>query len=175
LNIEYKLPTNLKPGESANQLPKITKKRYTRQQFLTWLLFGGGVAVAIGIGVRSLQRYSKLQHFLEAQQWKEANQETWNIVRQVAGGSQGNLDPKSFKDFPCEVISDINKLWFQYSNGKFGFSVQRKIWLDVGSPVGQEDILWKRFTDRVGWQGRHIDASGSPWVGQPIFSRMALR
>ncbi|WP_445926094.1 GUN4 domain-containing protein [Leptodesmis sp.] len=117
-----------------------------------------------------------MQHFLEAQQWEEANQEIWNIVRQVAGESQGSLDPKSFKDVPCAVISEINKLWFQYSNGKFGFSVQREIWRDVGSPVGpvgQEDILWERFTNRVRWQGSYVYEASGPWVGKSIFSLQA--
>ena len=36
------------------------------------------------------------------------------------------------KNFPCQDLGTIDKLWVEYSDGKFGFSVQKKIYQDLG-------------------------------------------
>ncbi|MEH2169618.1 MAG: GUN4 domain-containing protein [Nostoc sp.] len=41
------------------------------------------------------------------------------------------------------ILYIINKLWVQYSEGKFGFSVQQRIW------QAKKDC--KRFAYKVGW------------------------
>ncbi|MFN6181058.1 MAG: GUN4 domain-containing protein, partial [Dolichospermum sp.] len=40
------------------------------------------------------------------------------------------------------------------SNGKFGFSVQKQIWLDLGGKLdGESDWdTYKKLSDRVGWR-----------------------
>jgi GUN4-like/Caspase domain len=55
------------------------------------------------------------------------------------------------KQFPCKDLRTIDQLWILASNGHFGFSVQKKIWEECGSPMssGQD---WDRFCTRVGWQ-----------------------
>ena len=30
----------------------------------------------------------------------------------------------------------INQLWINYSNGKFGFSIQKQIWIELGGKLG---------------------------------------
>jgi hypothetical protein len=48
----------------------------------------------------------------------------------------------------------MDQLWVKYSKGKFGFSVQKQIWLDLGGKLdGEPD--WDTFvklSDRVGWR-----------------------
>jgi hypothetical protein len=48
----------------------------------------------------------------------------------------------------------MDQLWVKYSNGKFGFSVQKQIWLELGGKLdGESD--WDTFTKlglRVGWK-----------------------
>ena len=48
----------------------------------------------------------------------------------------------------------MDQLWVKYSNGKFGFSVQKQIWLDLGGKLDGEpdwDTL-RKLGSRVGWR-----------------------
>jgi hypothetical protein len=64
---------------------------------------------------------------------------------------QGWLHFGDIERFPCKDLKIIDKLWVHYSGGKFGFSVQKKIWQECwGSPPDNDD--WKRFGERVGWK-----------------------
>ncbi|MBW4592221.1 MAG: GUN4 domain-containing protein [Brasilonema angustatum HA4187-MV1] len=49
------------------------------------------------------------------------------------------------ENFPCTDLRTIDQLWVKYSGGRFGFSVQKRIWERVG-----ED--YEKFGDRVGWR-----------------------
>ncbi|MEH2424372.1 MAG: GUN4 domain-containing protein [Nostoc sp.] len=51
----------------------------------------------------------------------------------------------SVENFPCTDLRTIDQLWVKYSNGRFGFSVQKRIWESVGKDYG-------KFGDRVGWR-----------------------
>jgi hypothetical protein len=65
---------------------------------------------------------------------------------------QGWLDQESIKKFPCEELRTIDKLWVDYSKGKFGFSVQKKVWIDCGGVPGEYDHdVYEKFADQVGW------------------------
>jgi hypothetical protein len=73
---------------------------------------------------------------------------------------EGYLDVESIKKFPCEELRTIDKLWVDYSNGKFGFSVQKKVWIACGGVPGKYDYdVYKKFADQVGWR-----RSGN-WLG----------
>ncbi|MBW4689625.1 MAG: GUN4 domain-containing protein [Komarekiella atlantica HA4396-MV6] len=90
--------------------------------------------------------YTRLRDLLKAGEWKEADQETLAVMLKAAGKEQeSSLDPKSIKNFPCTDLRTIDQLWVKYSNGRFGFSVQKKIWLEVGKNLNA-------FWTRVGWQ-----------------------
>jgi Ca2+-binding EF-hand superfamily protein len=90
--------------------------------------------------------YTRLRDLLKAKMWKEADEETLAVMLKAAGREQdGWLDRKSFENFPCTDLRTIDQLWVKYSNGQFGFSVQKRIWESVG-----ED--YEKFGDRVGWR-----------------------
>ncbi|MBD0390534.1 MAG: GUN4 domain-containing protein, partial [Nostoc sp. C3-bin3] len=55
------------------------------------------------------------------------------------------LNSDSINRFPCQDINKINELWLKYSNGHFGFSVQRQIWLKL-------DRDWIKVGDCLGWR-----------------------
>ncbi|MBD1833300.1 MULTISPECIES: GUN4 domain-containing protein [Cyanophyceae] len=96
--------------------------------------------------------YSKLENFLKAQQWRYADQETLNIMLRKTGREQQDwLDTASINRLHCDVLTAIDRLWMQYSDRKFGFSVQQQIWQEMGSPNGL-NIRWPEFADRVGWR-----------------------
>lgn len=67
----------------------------------------------------------------------------------------GGVYSDDLKKFPVKDLRTIDQLWLNYSNGKFGFSVQKQIWTSsqVGGKVGEFD--WDKFeklADMVGWR-----------------------
>ena len=98
--------------------------------------------------------YGQLRDLLAAGKWKEADEETAEVMLKVAGReNEGWLDTDSIKKFPCKDLRTIDQLWVKYSNGRFGFSVQKRIWLEVGgNPGNYDDKVWEKFGDRVGWR-----------------------
>jgi hypothetical protein len=67
---------------------------------------------------------------------------------------EGWLDEESINNFPCEELRTIDKLWVDNSRGKFGFSVQKKVWLDCGGVPGEYDYdVYRKFANQVGWRG----------------------
>ena len=113
--------------------------------------------LALG-GVLKTSRYAKLDQVLKAGKWQEADQETWRVMLEVKDKDTGDyLTPDDLKTFPCEDLLTIDRLWVEASNGHFGFSVQKKIWEECGSPTtsGKE---WDRFCVIVGWQNSDATA-----------------
>lgn len=112
-------------------------------------------------------RYTTLRDLLAAGKWKEADQETGKVMCQVAGReSEECLRKEDIDNFSCQDLLTINQLWLHYSNGKFGFSVQKEIYerLDgtrdsnVEGTRDSDVEVWKRFGDRVGWR------KGGKWL-----------
>jgi uncharacterized caspase-like protein len=98
--------------------------------------------------------YRKLRDLLNVGQWQEADQETLHVMLQGSSrASEGWLDSESLEKFPCKDLKTIDQLWVTASNGHFGFSVQKKIWDDCGSPTSSGKN-WDQFCVKVGWQNK---------------------
>jgi hypothetical protein len=96
--------------------------------------------------------YSKLKELLSQEKWKEADEETTRVMLKAANQEeQGWLEPDDIKNFPCADLRSIDQLWLEYSNGRFGFSVQKKIYLECGAKP--DDKIWYKFCEQVGWRG----------------------
>jgi hypothetical protein len=96
--------------------------------------------------------YAKLRDLLKAQDWKTADQETADRMCEVMDRQQeGWLRVEDIQKFPCQDLRAIEQLWMKYSQGKFGFSMQEKIWQECGSPT-EYNQNWEKFGDRVGWR-----------------------
>ncbi|MEM9267186.1 MAG: GUN4 domain-containing protein, partial [Cyanobacteria bacterium P01_F01_bin.13] len=100
-------------------------------------------------------RYVNLISYLANARWQEADQETANVMLEVANRKiRGYLDDMSdIKAFPCEDLQLIDHLWLKFSGGHFGFSVQKEIYLQCG---GKADGKYSRVVERkwgemVGW------------------------
>ena len=78
---------------------------------------------------------------------------------------QERLDREDLYNLSCKDLSTIDQLWLKYSNGQFGFSVQKKIYhgLSGGWYVwkayqlgGATKEYYKRyesvFGEKVGWR-----------------------
>ena len=88
--------------------------------------------------------YTRLRDLLKAGNWKEADKETLTVMLKAAGkGAENYLYSDDIKNFPCTDLRTIDQLWVKYSNGLFGFSVQKRIWESVGRD-------YEKFGDRIG-------------------------
>ena len=98
--------------------------------------------------------YQPLETFLKNSLWKEADKETDRLMLQIVGKEANQwLTEEDIQNFPCEDLRAIDKLWVDYSNGKFGFSVQKKVWMACGGVPGKYDWdAYEKFADQVGWQ-----------------------
>jgi hypothetical protein len=102
--------------------------------------------------------YTRLSELLQAGQWKEADRETADRMCEVMGRQMERwLRVEDIQNFPCTDLQTIDHLWGTHSQGKFGFSVQKKIWQECGSPTDYNQN-WEKFGDRVGWR------RGSKWL-----------
>ena len=99
------------------------------------------------------QKYSKLRNHLAAGEWKAADRETKNVMLEVAGRKKSDwMDDESLKNFSCTELRTIDDLWRQYSNGRFGFRVQRDIYLSLGGSREYNRKVWETFAQSVGWR-----------------------
>jgi len=123
--------------------------------------------------------YTRLRDLLKAGKWREADRETAErMCEAMRRQEEGWLRIEDVKAFPCVDLRTIDQLWVKYSNGHFGFSVQKKIWLDYGSPT-DPDNNWDLFCIEVGWQNSQtmeyleykelkFDIEGSPLAELPL-------
>ena len=115
----------------------------------TWRKLGGWYSLATENLFISQQRpdYQKLRKLLLAGNWREADLITRSIILQVSDREhEGWLDSRAIATFPASDLRMLDHLWLKYSNGHFGFSIQKQIW----SQVVQNTLA---FGDCVGWRG----------------------
>ena len=107
------------------------------------------------------ERYRELVNYLATGSWKEADQETDKLMLKAAGEpaeQRGYLELAEIRNFPCEDLLLIDQLWVKFSGGKFGFSVQKQIWVEVGGKLdfGKDKpaaiAAYEEMSDRNGWR-----------------------
>ncbi len=90
--------------------------------------------------------YTRLRDLLKVGKWKKADQETFIVMLKAAGREkEGWLDYTSIENFPCIDLRTIDQLWVEYSNERFGFSVQKRIWESVSKD-------YEKFGNAIGWR-----------------------
>ena len=89
-------------------------------------------AYAYGEKLKELSRNRScnlLEYYLQQCQWIWANEETNRIF--YAEYTSGNYHSRHWvaflRNMPSRLLNEIDKLWTKYSQGKFGFSIQKKI------------------------------------------------
>jgi serine/threonine protein kinase len=98
--------------------------------------------------------YTQLRALLAAKDWREADRETRKKMLEVMGQERrGYLDNEDIEKFPCTDLRTIDQLWVHYSNERFGFSVQKRIWTEEGGKPGVYNLtVYEKFGHRVGWR-----------------------
>lgn len=118
---------------------------------LKWLLIGLGLAatltslgialtwpwfwdVLFRLGLRSpLLNSRKLEQFLKAEEWEQADRKTAALIYQATKSQTWNGEPTSLawsqiRRLSCADLQNLDRLWLEHSSGRFGFSVQRQIY-----------------------------------------------
>lgn len=101
--------------------------------------------------------YNQLQDLLAKEQFLEADKLTVEKLCELAGESAMKRKWLYFSEadgLPVRDLQTINNLWLVYSEGKFGYSVQREIWLSVGK-------TWDKLWPKIGWK------KGNIWTRYP--------
>jgi hypothetical protein len=91
--------------------------------------------------------YEHLRDKLAAGEWEDADNETRQLMCVLAGEGAVKRKWVYFSEvqfIPATDIDTIDRLWKAYSNDRFGFSVQRKIWTAA-------KYSWKIFFEKIGW------------------------
>lgn len=101
--------------------------------------------------------YVPLVRLLAQQDFEEADRVTLAKLCELAGETaikRGWLYFTEVEQFPHEDLQTLDRLWKVYSEGKFGFSVQRELWLGTGKN-------WDKLWPMIGWK------SGNTWTRYP--------
>ncbi len=107
--------------------------------------------------VSNIYRYEHLQNLLKAGQWLEADKETSRLILAIAGETDiERLRPDEVANLDCSELQVIDRLWLNYSNHRFGFSVQIKIYQELGgsieTTIEQNADITQQWGDRLQWR-----------------------
>jgi len=92
--------------------------------------------------------YLPLQQLLAGQQFQAADKLTIQKMCEVAGAAAVQRKWLYFTEvdqLPIADLRTIDALWLTHSSGKFGFSVQRELWLGSGKN-------WDQLWSKIGWR-----------------------
>ncbi|PSB31085.1 GUN4 domain-containing protein [Stenomitos frigidus] len=101
--------------------------------------------------------YTALQQLLAEQKFQAADQLTLQKMCEVVGIAAVQRKWLYFTEIdqlPITDLQTLNALWLVHSEGKFGFSVQRDIWLSAGKN-------WDQLWSKIGWR------KGNLWTRYP--------
>lgn len=101
--------------------------------------------------------YRSLRDALQSSQWREADRQTAIALLQFFGKDEhDNLTTDDIDQLHEIDIRTIDNLWLKYSNSQFGFSIQKRIYVDAGGKPDCEYYwdAWNKFGVYVGWRER---------------------
>jgi hypothetical protein len=108
--------------------------------------------------VRKPKYIQELEKLLEQKKWKEADQKTNQVLVKITNReSVGYLDEDAIKKMSCTYLKTIDQLWKKYSGGLFGFSVQKRIFMETDNQLEDEALTrydpnaYIHFADLVRW------------------------
>jgi hypothetical protein len=135
-------PVNLVVGKAYQVLDRANTPR--TQEFLqTYFPYG----VVPLLSERNIDYYP-LQQLLLKQDFQAADLLTIQKLCELAGEAAINRKWLYFTEvdnFPATDLRTLDLLWSTHSEGKFGFSVQRQMWLSLGKDFTK---LWQK----IGWR-----------------------
>jgi hypothetical protein len=113
---------------------------------------------------KSLQAhlFAELNYLMKFPNWKYADQKTFFLMLNIVQREeQDYLNTEDIGNFPCPALRTIDKLWVKYSEGTFGFSVQKRILDEILAAPKQPSNRsyneltrqeWEKLVQKVGWK-----------------------
>jgi len=96
------------------------------------------------------QSYLHLQKLLEDDRWGDADVETLHLMLKAYGRAEDDwLRDQELTYMPCEVLCQVDRMWQEHSNNRFGFSIQQEIYRSC--KISTDEQSWEEFICRVGW------------------------
>ncbi len=143
-------------GYAYRELWKLTDEAITAQ--LDGLFPTGLVPIVSDLGLD----YGEIQLLLLQEDYEEADRQTFAKMCEMAGPTAAKRKWFYFSEvpqFPVVDLQTLDRLWEVYSEGKFGFTVQRSIWLgvnqvweDLWPKIGwKQDLTWTRYPGAFTW------------------------
>lgn len=114
----------------------------------------------------------ELDYLMKQNRWKDADLKNSEFVSFFAKGKL------SFKNLQCQDLKKVDNLWVTNSNGKFGFSVQKKIFIKTGTLDFDSKrgtfTKWSKdgynsFGEKVGWKKGKEDIDWIEWKELPVW------
>ncbi|MEB3358709.1 MAG: GUN4 domain-containing protein [Synechococcales bacterium] len=113
--------------------------------------------------------YEKLRSLLKEQQWREADEETFDILIQLADrGRAGWLDTPDLLRISHLDWQILDQLWDEASGGKFGFRAQQAEFMTVLDEQPNHNSA-AHFGKRVGWM-----MLGKEFVGFKYYNQLSF-
>ncbi len=100
------------------------------------------------------ENYHQLSQYLQAKNWESAAEETQSLMLKITYRENKKwLSTRAIETFPCQALHNIDKLWLNASQDRFGFSVQTEIWKRENSgKINFDYAIDQKFKQRVGWK-----------------------
>ena len=117
----------------------------------------------------------QLELYLQGKEWEKADRETKELILYAVGkDSVEHLFLNDLRNFPGDDLLAIDGLWTKYSNGHYGFSIQKQIYVECGGKLdfsSPSSETWNKFCDRTAWksEGKLVD------YPQPFFDNNFMR
>ena len=103
--------------------------------------------------------YTRLRDLLRTCSWREADHETYIVMLRAIEKKDGDhISNEELWHFPLKDLRTVNRLWINYSNRNFGFSIQKEIYFAIGGSVDDchRGEIWEKFGDYVKWRVEDI-------------------
>jgi len=112
--------------------------------------------------------YEKLKNFLALNEWQNADIETERRILELVNRQNSEIRIGDISQIPLKDLKNIDALWLRYSNGRFGFSVQKRLWLDFSTPI-KYGKSWELFGQLLGWRRQKaLTKRGFDWIKRGV-------
>lgn len=107
--------------------------------------------------------YTSLKEYLKQKQWREADQETARLIKEVIQKvtNSTKITQETLDVFPCVDLDTIDSLWQGNSDGRFSFSIQKEIYQ-------QSSENRDTFGNKTGWRVKNANDDYS-WRSNTAF------
>jgi hypothetical protein len=90
--------------------------------------------------------------YLAHGQWREADEETAKLMVMACDREKaGCLREQDLRALPGFLLKHLDQLWTRASDGQFGFSVQRELYISLGGTKFFHEPVWDQFSHAIGW------------------------